>query len=446
MRGRRKKVKLSRTSLQFKLALLFFVVMLISSVISSAALIFIMRPIITEDSQNQITSTITSINRLAEDGKYNVEEIYSIINTGTVEIEKVEVGKKESGIVKKLKKSEHNVYIEKKGILPSLSGYTIIDEECFRVTVNNKENIYMIAFFIVGITLIVSTILGTLITIVASRRVLKPLRDLNIATAMVSRGMFNVKVPIPKDPEYASLINNFNKMAKDLAGIETLRGDFISNVSHEFKTPLASIQGFAKLLQDESLSDSDRREYTQIIINETSRLSKLTSDILRLSKLENQNTIVDKSRFSIDEQIRKILLVLEPEWEKKNIELDLSLDDVFYFGNEELMAQIWQNVINNAIKFTPENGHISVRLFRTEDNITAKISDDGPQIPPEIAEHIFDKFYQGDNSRKTEGNGLGLALVRRIVDLCGGKIYVENLYEGGVCFIIELPYIISDML
>jgi signal transduction histidine kinase len=234
-------------------------------------------------------------------------------------------------------------------------------------------------------------------------------------------------------------------MAIELSGIETLRGDFISNVSHEFKTPLASIQGFAKLLQDETISDDERREYTQIIINETGRLSKLTSDILRLSKLENQSTIVNRTRFSIDEQIRKILVVLEPEWTKKDIELNLALDDVFYYGNEELMAQIWQNVINNAIKFTPEKGQISIRLFRTEKNITARISDDGPSIPPEVAEHIFDKFYQGDNSRKTEGNGLGLALVKRIVDLCGGKIYVENLYEGGVCFVIELPFALTDM-
>ena len=185
--------------------------------------------------------------------------------------------------------------------------------------------------------------------------------------------------------------------------------------------------------------------YTQIIVNETGRLSKLTTDILRLSKLENQTTVSNKTRFSIDEQIRRILLVLEPEWTKKNIELNIELDSVYYFGSEELMAQIWQNIINNAIKFTPENGHIGVRLFRTDKNITVRISDDGPQIPPEVAEKIFDKFYQGDNSRKTEGNGLGLALVRRVVDLCGGKIFVENLYDGGVCFVIELPYVISDM-
>jgi signal transduction histidine kinase len=279
-----------------------------------------------------------------------------------------------------------------------------------------------------------------------SRRILKPISDLNAATNLVARGKFNVRVAESKEKEYAQLIKNFNRMAEELSGIETLRGDFISNVSHEFKTPLASIQGFAKLLQDDTITEEERSEYTQIIINETSRLSKLTSDILKLSKLENQKTIINKRRFSIDEQIRTILLVLEPEWTKKNIELDISLDTVYYYGNEDLMAQIWQNIINNAIKFTPENGHIGVRLFSNEKNITVRISDDGPSIPPETIERIFDKFYQGDNSRKTEGNGLGLALVKRIIDLCDGKMSVENLYDGGVCFVVELPYVIGDMM
>jgi signal transduction histidine kinase len=345
----------------------------------------------------------------------------------------------------KIDAAKYNCYLEKSGFFPAVTGYTVINGDYYRINSFSKDNLYWMTIFAMLIAMIVCLILGSLLTVIFSRRILKPIHHLNNATAMVARGQFNVTVPEAKEKEYNTLIKNFNKMAQELSGIETLRGDFISNVSHEFKTPLASIQGFAKLLQDETISDEQRREYTQIIISETGRLSKLTSDILRLSKLENQNTIVNKSRFSIDEQIRKILLVLEPEWTKKNIELDLQLDDVFYFGNEELMAQIWQNVINNAIKFTPVNGHIGVRLFRTEKNITIRISDDGPAILPEVAEHIFDKFYQGDNSRKTEGNGLGLALVKRIVDLCGGKIYVENLYDGGVCFSIELPFVLTDM-
>ena len=199
-------------------------------------------------------------------------------------------------------------------------------------------------------------------------------------------------------------------------------------------------------MQDENISEEDRKEYTQIIIDETSRLSKLSSNILKLTKLENQTTIGKKKRFSLDEQIRKIILVLEPEWSRKDIDLDIDLEEMWYVGNEELMAQIWQNIINNAIKFTPAKGVIKVRLFRSEDGVVCKIADNGPSISKENIGKIFDKFYQGDHSRATEGNGLGLALVKRVVDLCGGQVSVENLFEGGVCFTVILPHIIEDMM
>ena len=438
------KIKTGKTTLQFKFALMFLVVMLVSSIISLAALIFIMRPSLVGNIENQIVTLANSMKRLESVEKYTTSEIISICNNDTSEVTVIKPKSTEYYRVK-IDASEHNCYVEVTGFLPTVVGYTVINGEYLSITSFAKDNYYWMTIMAMLIALMVSIILGSVLTVFLTRRILRPVRNLTGATAMVSRGHFNVTVPLCKDAELNVLINNFNKMAEELSGIESLRGDFISNVSHEFKTPLASIQGFAKLLQDDNLSDADRREYTQIIVNETGRLSKLTTDILRLSKLENQTTVSNKTRFSIDEQIRKILLVLEPEWTKKNIELNIELDSVYYFGSEELMAQIWQNIINNAIKFTPENGHIGVRLFRTDKNITVRISDDGPQIPPEVAEKIFDKFYQGDNSRKTEGNGLGLALVRRVVDLCGGKIFVENLYDGGVCFVIELPYVISDM-
>lgn len=272
----------------------------------------------------------------------------------------------------------------------------------------------------------VCIVIGTIITAFMSRSIIQPIRDLSAAAAEIAKGNFKVRVREPSDPEYSILAQNFNKMAEELAGTETLRGDFISNVSHEFKTPLASIQGFAKLLQSDDITEQEREEYTQIIIDETSRLSKLSSNILRLTKLENQKTVGKKTRFSLDEQIRKILLVLEPEWSKKKIDLDIDLEDIMYVGSEELMAQIWQNIINNAIKFTPEGGKISVKLFRNEKNISAEIWDNGPSIAPDVKAKIFDKFYQGDRSRATEGNGLGLALVKRIIELSEGSIEVEN--------------------
>lgn len=443
-----------RTSLQFKLALMFMLVMLASACISVILLVFILRPILISNMQTQVLTCSNAMRNLAlmnngieleEDYVISTDEIMYVCANDAVSISHIDEKSGEYYSVK-IEVSEHNCYIETDGVMPIVTGYTMVNDDYIKIETFESGNIYWIMILVLMLSIIVCIVIGCILTIFFSRMLLKPIRNLSYATTLVARGNFNVKVPLSNDREYNTLIKNFNKMTDELSGIEMLRGDFISSVSHEFKTPLASLQGFAKLLQDEAITEEERSEYAQIIIDESARLSKLTSDILNLSKLENQTTIAKKTRFSIDEQIRNILLILEPEWNKKNIELDLSLDEVYYFGSEELMAQIWQNVINNAIKFTPEGGTIGIRLFHGEKSITARISDNGASIPPEIAERIFDKFYQGDNSRKTEGNGLGLALVKRIVDLCGGKIYVENLYDGGVCFVIELPYIISDMM
>lgn len=433
-----------KTSLQFKLALLFFAVMFISASISISALFLVFSPIMKENSEQQLRSVIDSMHELESLDKYSTDELVSLCTNSAYSVTKLKADNAEISS-RKAELDDGKVMIESNGFIPNVAAYAKVNETYIRVNSFTKENVYWIVYFVIIVAFLVCIAVGTIITALISKTIFQPVRDLNRATAEVAKGNFNVRVRIPTDPEYAALAKNFNKMAEELSGIETLRGDFISNVSHEFKTPLASIQGFAKLLQDDSLSNNDRKEYTQIIIDETSRLSKLASNILRLSKLENQTTIANKKRFSIDEQIRNIILVLEPEWSKKNIELDIALDDIYYFGNEELMGQIWQNIINNAIKFTPENGKIKVQLYRTEHNITARISDNGIGISDETREKIFEKFYQGDHSRKTEGNGLGLALVKRIVDLCEGSTYVENLPEGGVCFVVELPFVVEEM-
>ena len=294
--------------------------------------------------------------------------------------------------------------------------------------------------------------LPLLITLILTTGFLEHKLSANVTNLMdglraVAGGDYSVRLKTDKHQLLDDLCEDFNRMAEELQSVRTLREDFVNSYSHEFKTPLASIQGFAKLLQSDDITEQEREEYTQIIIDETSRLSKLSSNILRLTKLENQKTVGKKTRFSLDEQIRKILLVLEPEWSKKKIDLDIDLEDIMYVGSEELMAQIWQNIINNAIKFTPEGGKISVKLFRSEKNISAEIWDNGPSIAPDVKAKIFDKFYQGDRSRATEGNGLGLALVKRIIELSEGSIEVENdMKKGGVCFRISLPYLIEDMM
>jgi signal transduction histidine kinase len=337
--------------------------------------------------------------------------------------------------------------VSSEGVVPNATIISQVYDKFVIIDSFSSDSVYWVVNLVVIIAFMVCIVIGTIITAFMSRSIIQPIRDLSAAAAEIAKGNFKVRVREPSDPEYSILAQNFNKMAEELAGTETLRGDFISNVSHEFKTPLASIQGFAKLLQSDDITEQEREEYTQIIIDETSRLSKLSSNILRLTKLENQKTVGKKTRFSLDEQIRKILLVLEPEWSKKKIDLDIDLEDIMYVGSEELMAQIWQNIINNAIKFTPEGGKISVKLFRNEKNISAEIWDNGPSIAPDVKAKIFDKFYQGDRSRATEGNGLGLALVKRIIELSEGSIEVENdMKKGGVCFRISLPYLIEDMM
>lgn len=433
-----------KTSLQFKMSLMFFGVMAISATISISILLLVFTPIMKESTVQQLTNISYSINKLKADKKYTAEEILTIVNSSSFSISSID--KYDSNVMDNMNEiSDKGYCILSEGIVPNSVMIVKLYDKYYKIDSFTRDNMYTIITLVIIVAFIACIIIGTIITSFVGKTILQPIRELNRATSEVAKGNFSVRVKVPNDKEYSTLTKNFNKMAEELSGIETLREDFISNVSHEFKTPLASIQGFAKLLQSDNLSKEEQNEYTKIIIDETSRLTKMSTNILKLTKLENQTTVGKKVRFSLDEQIRNILLILESEWSKKNINLDIELEDVIYVGNPELMGQVWQNVINNAIKFTPENGTIKVQLFRGELGVVVKISDNGPNISPEMQKKIFDKFYQGDRSRSTEGNGLGLALVKRILDLCKGKISVENLYEGGVCFKIELPFIIEDM-
>ena len=428
---------------------MFFMVMLISSTISVTVLLLIFSPIMRRNAETQLSEMAVSINALSEQFKDNSEytpsKIVSLVTNSGFTVSNADMNKRDiSDNIEELE--EKGYHIDSSGIIPKASMLVKVKGEYYLIDNFSNDSLYWIVNFVIILSFIGCIVIGTIITSFVGKTILQPLHEISRATSEVARGNFKVRVRVPDDIEYGMLANNFNKMAVQLSEIETLRGDFISSVSHEFKTPLASIQGFAKLLQDDTISEEDRKEYTQIIIDETSRLSKLSTNILSLTKLENQKTIGKKSKFLLDEQMRNILLILEPEWSKKNIELDIDLEQITYIGNEELMAQIWQNIINNAIKFTGEGGHIGVKLYRGDQCIVAKISDDGPSIPDEKRKKIFEKFYQGDHSRSTDGNGLGLALVQRVVELCNGSVWVENTMPTGVCFTVQLPYIIEDMM
>lgn len=290
------------------------------------------------------------------------------------------------------------------------------------------------------IAFISSTIIGTGVSLFIGRHFLKPVDAIIKSQKKVANGDFSAKVSPPKgDTIITDLVNGFNTMTDELGSTEMFRNDFINNFSHEFKTPIVSIRGFAKQLSKGNLSEEQKNEYIDIIINESDRLASMSSNILLLTKFENQQMVTDKTEFFLDEQIRKIILLTEKQWTKKNIEFDLELNEIKYYTNEEMISHIWLNILNNAIKFTPENGTISVKCFRDDSDIIVKISDTGIGMDEATQKRIFDKFYQGDASHTGIGNGLGLPLAKRVVTLCGGKISVKSETGKGTTFIVRLP-------
>jgi len=287
--------------------------------------------------------------------------------------------------------------------------------------------------------LLVCLVLGTCLAAMLGRRPLRPFRSVIDATKEIAMGNFDVRVPETGPEELRNLAGSFNIMAQELSSIETLRNDFVSNVSHEFKTPVASISGFAKLLKKEGLSEAERQEYLDIIIKESERLSRLSKNVLLLSNLEAQKDFGPDTPYALDEQLRQAILVLQPEWQAKNLEFDIDLPEVGITANEELIQQIWLNVLGNAVKFSPDGGTVGVSLQERGNRIIVRISDQGPGIDGETRSRIFDKFYQGDTAHTTAGNGLGLSLVKRILEICGGFVSVESDPGEGATFQIELP-------
>lgn len=288
--------------------------------------------------------------------------------------------------------------------------------------------------------LILSAIVGASMFLLVGRIFIRPIRQLSEAAKEIAKGNFKISIEENnRIQEVNELASNFNLMVHELSGIETLRTDFVTNVSHEFKTPLSAIEGYATLLQDKTASDNERMEYTHMIIDSTRQLSTLAENILSLSRLENQEALLDKSVFRLDEQIRESILLLESKWAEKGIELVVDLEKANYIGSKNLLKQVWVNLLDNAIKFTPENGQVEVSLSIQENEITISIKDSGRGIESEEISHIFDKFYQSDKARKETGNGLGLALVKRIVDLSGGVIMVTSQYGTGSEFTVRLP-------
>ena len=288
--------------------------------------------------------------------------------------------------------------------------------------------------------IIISLLVGIFATLGLSFWMLRPIKKLEGAISKVADGDFSVRLYSQTNSrEIQEIYAGFNLMAEELQSTEILQTDFVSNVSHEFKTPINAIEGYSMLLQGNDDLTEEQSEYVQKILFNTKRLSALTGSILLLSKIENQKISTNNTNIRLDEQILETVVALEPLWEAKNVEFNVDMDNIEYYGNEHLTYHIWSNLIGNAIKFGPVGGTVKLRLYTNKDNnIVFTVSDMGAGLTEDTKKHLFDKFYQGDSSHKEEGNGLGLALVKKILDLEGGEILAENIPEGGCRFTVTL--------
>ena len=293
--------------------------------------------------------------------------------------------------------------------------------------------------------LLISILSGAAIAVGLSKIFVSPMMKLGDAMRKVAGGDFSVRLDCSsRIRDVREVYGSFNTMVKELGNTETLQTDFVSNVSHEFKTPINAIEGYASLLQDSQLTDEQKNTYIDKIIFNTRRLSDLVGNILLLSKVNNQTISLKASTFRLDEQVRQSILALESKWEKKEIEFDIDLDEIEYTGYENLLSHVWLNLIDNAVKFSPQNGQIRIRLKQLAGSVTFSIWDNGLSIPEADIGRIFNKFYQGDNSHASEGNGLGLALVRKIVAAAHGTINVTSSEDAGTEFVVALPNSSSD--
>ena len=330
-------------------------------------------------------------------------------------------------------------------IFSILGFYIFVNQEATKIIEINlagKEGLKEILSIIrrsIVIILLNSIIISTAIIKISSKKILNPLEKMIDATKKVASGDFNVRLETTRNDETAEFVQNFNYMVKELGKTELLQKDFIDNVSHEIKTPINSIQGFTKLLDDDNLSKEDREEYISIIMEETDRLLKLSNNTLKLAKLQHQDRIINKTNINLTEQLRKVLAILEPRWREKELKVSISYDNVFFKGDEDLLFQVWTNLIDNAIKFSNKEGKIEIKLEKKEEKIEIFIKDNGIGMKQEDIDRIFSKFYQVDISHSGEGSGLGLSIVKRIIELSGGNIKIESKINKGTKIIIELP-------
>ncbi len=310
----------------------------------------------------------------------------------------------------------------------------------FELASENIETAAKVTFLNVILLSILFTVIDAIRRKLTTERITKHIME---AAKKVVAGDFSVRIaPVSKlgaDEKFSEIIDCFNKMAEELASVETLRTDFIANVSHEMKTPLAVMRNYGTLLQAPELSDEKRIEYAKGVTDGSRRLAEMMTNILKLNRLENQQIYPEITEYDLGEQLCECFLQFENIWEKSEIEIDTDIkEDVKVKADAELLSLVWNNLFSNAFKFTESGGKVSVSLTTTDRYAVVKVQDTGCGMTKEVGAHIFEKFYQGDTSHSTQGNGLGLALVKRVVDIMQGEISVESTLGKGTTFTVKI--------
>lgn len=331
-------------------------------------------------------------------------------------------------------------------IMIVLTAASFLGGEPFELSAVGGETFLVLPRSSMSMIALLSLLLAIMISVAIERTIVEPMRSMTWRMGELAKGDFSIRMP-PNERieinEAKQFTKSFNKAAEELSGIEIMRANFISDFSHEFRTPIASISGFAQLLRDQNLSEEEREEYLNIIIDESKRLSNLSEDILNLSRMESSSILTNVGTVDVAEVLRRSIAIVEPNANEKDIAVTVDIDETQVIGNADYLSQLWTNILQNAVKFTPEGGSIKISLKNSQvqktKSVTCAISDNGCGMDETTRAHLFERFYQGDTSHAQEGNGLGLALCKRIVDLHGGTIRVISAPGKGSTFVVTLP-------
>jgi signal transduction histidine kinase len=426
--------------LKSKLSIFLLVIIVIASMFAYMGAILVSNKNFIEtikENQRYVAETIISANKETD---LPLERIIAITHNAlypvklTKDIKDLRLSNTEEALL------ENGIIVFiKQRVIPVGISVVKTEEYYLRVGYQPENNLFRNYAMLLAYAFLFSIIVFMLIIMGLSNKAMKPIVQLNNATQEVARGNFDVVVVNDSQDEIGQLTESFNKMAKELKSIEYLRKDFVSNVSHEFKTPISSILGFAKLLENRNLTDEEKKEYLDIIVEESKRLSNLSTNILNLSKLESQEIVFNKSEYDLDEQMRNVILLLEPKWYEKNISFDIEMEKISLHANEDLMQQVWINLLNNAITYSHPKGVIHIKVYNEEEQAVIVIRDEGIGMDEYTKERMFEKFFKGNSSLSKEGTGLGLALVKRIIDLHHGTIEVESRPGEGTRIKLAIP-------